>query len=82
MIDAAYLLDRLFSQSLSQPMVAFPIVGQPSVGQPSADQLGGPIPPLLFLWLQPDLNALTQTLSPQALQYIHLSIQIGRTLSN
>ena len=81
-IDMAYLLDRSFSQSLGQPMVASPVVGQPSVGQPSADQPGGPIPPLLSLWLQPDLNALTRTLSPQALWYVHLGIQICRTLSN
>ena len=82
MIDAAYLLDRLFSQSLSQPMVASPIVGQPGVGQPSADQPSSPIPPLLSLQVQPDLNTLTQTLSLQALWYVHICIQIGRTLLN
>ena len=82
MSDAAYLLDQSFSQSLSQPVVVQPIVSQPSVGWSSADQPGGPIPPLLSLQLQPDLNALTQTLTPQALWYIHIGIQIGRTLSN
>ena len=93
----AYLPDQLFSQSLSQPVVVPPVVGQPvvvqpivsqlavsqpGVDQPSVDQPGGPIPPLLSLQLQPDLNMLMQTLTPQALQYIHIGIHIGRTLSN
>ena len=88
MSDMAHLLDQSFSQSLGQPMVVppvvsqsvvvQPIVGQPGVGQPSADQPSGPILPLLSLWLQPDLNALTQALTPQALWYVHIS----RTLSN
>ena len=72
-IDVAYLLDQLFSSSLSQP-----IIGQPSVDWSSADQPSGPIPPLLSLQLRPDLNVLTQTLSPQALR----CIQISRTLLN
>ena len=74
MSDAAYLPDQSFSQSLSQPVVVPPVVsqpvvvqlivgqftvGQPSAGQSSADQPSGPISPLLSLWLQPDLNALT-----------------------
>ena len=82
-IDVAYL-GRLSSWSLSQPVVAPPITGQLGLGQsqPSADRPGCPIPPLLSLWLQPDLNARARTLSPQALRYVHLSIQIGRTLSN
>ena len=76
MSDVAYLPDQSFSRSLSQPVVVppvvsqlvvvQPIVGQPGVGRPSADQPSGPIPPLLSLWLQPDLNVLTRTLSPQA----------------
>ena len=78
MSDVPYLVDQSFSWSLSQPMVVPPIVGQPGVGQSSVDQPGGPIPPLLSLWLQPDLNVLTQTLTPQALWYVH----IGRTLLN
>ena len=91
MSDMAYLLDQSFSQSLSQPVVVPPVVGQsvvvqpivsqPSVGQPSADQPSGPIP-LLSLRLQPDLNVLAHTLTPQALQYVYIGIQIGRTLSN
>ena len=81
--SAAYL-GQSFSHSLSQPVIAPPIVGQLSLGQSrsSADQPSCPIPPLLSLWLQPDLNVLTQTLSPEALWHIHLGIQIGRTLSN
>ena len=93
----AYLPDQSFSQSVIQPVVGQPIVsqpvvsepmvgqlavGQPGAGQPSADQPGVPIPPLLSLWLQPDLNVLTQTLTPQALRYVHIGIQINRTLSN
>ena len=81
MIDAAYL-GQSFSCSLSQPMVAPPVVGQLGVDQSSADQPSCPIPPLLSLWLQPDLNVLAPTLSPEALWHIHLGIQIGRTLSN
>ena len=53
-------------------MVVQPIVGQPSVGQSSADQPGGPIPPLLSLQLQPDLNVLTQDPhSPSSLVHPH-----------
>ena len=81
MTDVAYL-GQSFSHSLGQPMVAPPIVGQLGVGQSSADQPGCPIPPLLSLQLQPDLNVLTQTLSPKALWHIHLGIQISRTLLN
>ena len=88
----AYLLDQSFSQSLIQPVVVQPIVSQPVVSQlavsqpgagwPSVDQPSVPIPPLLSLWLQPDLNTLAQTLTPQALWYIHIGIQISRTLLN
>ena len=81
--NMAYL-DWSFSHSPSQPVVAPPIVSQLGLGwsQPSVGQPSCPIPPLLSLWLQSDLNALTQTLSPQALQYVHLSIQISRNLLN
>ena len=51
-------------------------------GRPSVDQPSGPILPLLSLQLQTDLNVLARTLTPQALQYVHIGIQIGRTLSN
>ena len=67
MIDAAYL-GQSFSWSLSQPVVAPPIVGQSGVGQSSVDQPSCPIPPLLSLWLQPDLNMLAQTLSPDSIK--------------
>ena len=80
--DTAYLLDRSFSWSLGQPVVVQPIVSQPGVDWSSADQPSGTIPLLLSLRLQPDLNTLAQTLTPQALQYVHICIQIGRTLSN
>ena len=67
--QAAYL-DQLVERSVGQPVVSQsvqsiagpPLAASPMVGQPS-----GPIPPLLSLRLQPDLNALTQTPSPQAL---------------
>ena len=48
-------------------MVAPPAVGQLGLGQsqPIVDQPSHPIPALLSLWLQPDLNVLTRTpLSP------------------
>ena len=79
--DMAYL-SQLLSQSLIQPVVAPPVVSQSGVDQSGVDQPSCPIPPLLSLQLQPNLNALTQTLSPQALRYVHLGIQIGWTLSN
>ena len=81
--NMAYL-GQLFSNSLGQPMEAPPIVGQlgPSWSQPSVGQPGHPIPPLLSFQLQPDLNMLSWTLSPQALWYIHLGIQISRNLFN
>ena len=74
------------------PVVRQPVVGQPLLGQPVAGlpetappvvgQPSHPVPPLLSLCLQPNLNAFALTLSPQALQYIHLSIQIGQNLLN
>ena len=80
MSATTYLSDQSFSWSLVQPVVhpevIQPIVGQPVVGQPS-----GPIPPLLSLQLQPDLQVLTQTLTPQALWYVNIGIQISRSLS-
>ena len=61
---------------LTQP-VASPPAASPVVAQPS-----DPVPPLLSLQLQPDLNVLARTLSPQALRYVHLGIQIGQNLLN
>ena len=58
---------------LTQP-VASPPAASPAVAQPSDS-----VPPLLSLQLQPDLNTLARTLSPQALRYIQLGIQIGKT---
>ena len=86
MTHTAYL-DQLVEHSASQLMVAQPVVGQPIVSlpvtaPPVVSQLSWPTPPLLSLWLQPNLNALAQTLSPQALWYIHLGIQIGQNLLN
>ena len=59
------------------PMVCQPVLRQPVVHQP-----GRHVPPLLSLCLQPDLNMLARTLSPQALRYVHLGIQIGQNLLN
>ena len=74
---AAYL-DQLVERPAGPPPEAiFPVVGQPMVSQP-----GCPIPLLLSLCLQPDLNVLARTLSPQALRYVHLGIQISRSLLN
>ena len=91
MTHVAYL-DQLMGHSAGQPMVGQPMVGQPMVSQPvvgppvaappMVSQPSRPIPPLLSLQLQPDLNALARTLSPQALRYVHLSIQISRNLLN
>ena len=39
------------------------------------------IPSLLSLQVKPDLQALAQTLGPEALQYLYLGIHIGRSLS-
>ena len=60
-----------------QPVLCLPVPRQPVVHQP-----GRQVPPLLSLHLQPDLNMLTRSLSPQALRYVHLSIQIGQNLLN
>ena len=64
------------------PVVHPPVVCQPILHQPMVCQPSRHVPPLLSLRLQPDLNALARTLSPQALQYVHLSIQIGQNLLN
>ena len=63
-------------------MVRPPVARQPVLRQPVVCQPGRHVPPLLSLHLQPDLNALAQTLSPQTLQYIHLGIQISQNLLN
>ena len=60
-----------------QPVLCPPVVHPPVVHQPNCQ-----VPPLLSLHLRPDLNALARTLSPQALQYVHLGIQIGQNLLN
>ena len=65
-----------------QPVVRQPVVHQPVLHQPVVRQPSHHIPPLLSLRLQPDLNVLAQTLSPQVLWYVHLSIQIGQNLLN
>ena len=40
------------------------------------------VPLLLSIHIQPDLQALTQTLTPKALRYLHVGIHIGKCLSN
>ena len=60
-----------------QPVLRLPVVRPPVVHQPNRH-----IPPLLSLRLWPDLNSLARTLSPQALWYIQLGIQIGQNLLN
>ena len=70
-------------QPVAGPLpAASPVVSQPGVGRFSSDPPSHSIPPLLSLRLQPDLNVLAGTLSPQALGYIHLSIQIDQNLLN
>ena len=60
-----------------QPVLRPPVPRQPVVRQP-----GRQVPPLLSLHLWPNLNVLARTLSPQALRYVHLGIQIGQNLLN
>ena len=60
-----------------QPVLRPPVVHPPVVHQPDRQ-----VPPLLSLRLRPDLNVLARTLSPQALRYVHLGIQIGQNLLN
>ena len=64
------------------PVVHPPMAHQPILCQPVVRQPGRHVPPLLSLRLQPDLNALARTLSPQVLRYVHLGIQIGQNLLN
>ena len=59
-----------------------PVARQPVLRQSVVRQPGCTVPPLLPLRLQPNLNMLARTLSPQALQYVHLGIQIGQNLLN
>ena len=81
MTNAAYL-DQLVEHSAGQPVVGQPVVSLPVAVPPMVGQPGHPIPPLLSLQLQPNLNVLAWTLSPQALRYVHPNIQIGRNLLN
>ena len=60
-----------------QPVLRSPVLCPPVVRQPDRQ-----VPSLLSLRLRPDLNALARTLSPQALRYVHLGIQIGQNLLN
>ena len=50
------------------------VPGTPSVTQPKGSliQPSVPVPLLLTLQPQPDLQALVQTLTPQALRYLHI----------
>ena len=65
-----------------QPVVRPPVVRQPILHQPVVCQPGRHIPLLLSLRLQPDLDSLARTLSPQVLRYVQLGIQIGQNLLN
>ena len=70
-------------QPVVRPSVAHQLaLCQPILRQPVVSQPGHHIPPLLSLHLQPDLNVLAQTLSPQALRYVHRGIQISQNLLN
>ena len=60
-----------------QPVLRPPALRPPMVRQPNRQ-----VPSLLSLRLRPDLNTLARTLSPQALRYVHLGIQIGQNLLN
>ena len=72
---------------ISQPLACQAVLGPletapPVVRQPVVRRPGRPVPPLLSLHLQPNLNTLARTLSPQALRYVHLGIQISQNLLN
>ena len=67
---------------LGSPEIAPPAARQPVLRSPVVRQPGRQVPSLLSLRLRPDLNALARTLSPQALRYVHLGIQIGQNLLN
>ena len=73
--------------ALGSPEIAPPVarqlaLPQPVVCQPVVCQPGHHIPLLLSLHLQPDLDSLARTLSPQVLRYVQLGIQIGQNLLN
>ena len=55
------------------------VPGTPSVTRPKGSliQPSVPVPPLLTLQPQPDLQALAQTLTPQPLRYLYIGIHIG-----
>ena len=65
----------------TQPPTRQLIATQP-VGKESLNQSSDPIPQLLSLHIQPNLWAFAQTLTPEALRYLHISIHIGKSLSN
>ena len=60
-----------------QPVLRPPVARPPVVRQP-----GRHVPPLLSLCLWPNLDSLARTLSPQALRYVQLGIQISQNLLN
>ena len=65
-----------------QPVLHQPVLRPPALRPPVVRQPDRQVPSLLSLRLRPDLNALARTLSPQALRYVHLGIQIGQNLLN
>ena len=72
---------------LGSPEIAPPVARQlearqPILRPPVVRQPGRQVLSLLSLRLRPNLNALARTLSPQALRYVHLGIQIGQNLLN
>ena len=67
---------------LGSPEIAPPVARQPVLRPPVVCQPDRQVPSLLSLRLRPDLNVLARTLSPQALRYVHLGIQIGQNLLN
>ena len=67
----------LGSLEIAPPVAHQLVVRQPVLRQPSRH-----VPPLLSLRLQPNLDSLARTLSPQALWYVQLGIQIGQNLLN
>ena len=67
---------------LCPPVVRPPMARQLAFPQPVDRQPSHHVPSLLSLRLQPDLNSLARTLSPQALRCVQLSIQISQNLLN
>ena len=61
-------------ETLIQPSASIPLYKE-SLIQPSDPT------PLLSLNIQPDLRALAQTLLPEALRYLHISIHISQQIS-